>query len=142
MENTVNKRIMLLKKELGLTDVQFCGRADISTFTLHKIKNNEEISQKIVFSIIDADFNVNKEWLLTGKGKMFAEAKQAVQEVQNPYRDALVSELKQQVTYLQEMLKMALGGKLPANFRNALDKAAGNFVFPNRKQNPVSGANA
>lgn len=74
MEKTVNQRVMQLKKELGLTDVQFCGKAEISTFTLHKIKSGEEVTQKIVISIVEA-FNVNKDWLLTGKGKMFADPK-------------------------------------------------------------------
>ena len=103
------------------TDVQFCGKSKISTFTLNKIKNNEEITAKIVNAVIE-NLNVNKDWLLTGKGKMFNETPKAGLVDANPYKDALVAELKSQVEYLKEMLKMALAGKNP-NFRKAAEQA-------------------
>ncbi len=109
---------MLLKKELGLTDIQFCGVSKISTATLNKIKNDEEITQKIVFAILDAGFNVNKEWLLTGKGKMFADEPKAESKSFDPARDTLYNEMKSQVSFyreqigfLNELIKQLTGGK-------------------------------
>lgn len=129
MENSVNTRVLMLKTELRLTDIQFCGRANISTFTLNKIKNNEEVTIKVINSIIQS-LNVNKDWLLTGKGKMFNEPLPGAASLLagaksdfNPYKDALVAELKGQVVYLQEMLKLALGNK-NANFLKAIEEAA------------------
>lgn len=72
MGNPVNKRVLMLKTHLGLTDIEFCGRASISTGTLQKLKGAEQVTPRVLNSIITA-FNVNKDWLMTGKGLMINE---------------------------------------------------------------------
>ncbi len=138
METTVNSRILLLKKDLGLTDIQFCGRAQISTATLNKIKNNEEITQKIVFAVLNT-FNVNKDWLMTGKGKMFADVPKEVQSIAEPWRDALVMQVKEensrlieQVRWLQQMVSQFTNGVKP-NFLKVSEYAYSKMFFPNEK---------
>lgn len=128
-ELTVNQRIMLLKKELNLTDLEFCYQSAISTGTYHRIRNGEKVSEKVLDQISHA-FNMSDEWLLTGKGPRQPEMafsahsdsaairdKKSVRD--NPYRDALILELKEQITYLQDMLKMAIGNSKP-NFPSPL----------------------
>lgn len=96
MENTVNSRVLLLKTHLGLGNNEFAIKANISTTTVWNIQNGGEINPKTIRNISEA-LNVNKEWLLTGKGKMFNDPKETILAmVENPYKDALVAELKQQ----------------------------------------------
>lgn len=142
MENTVNSRILLLKSELGFTTMDFCSKAKISSGTFQNIRINENVNQRTLNLIIE-NLNVNRDWLMHGKGKMFNEAKHTAvgMGAENPYKDALVAELKSQVEYLKEMLKMAIAGKNP-NFLKALEKAHNIKLFPNLEQlNIVSGAN-
>jgi len=116
MEKQVNKRVLALKDEYGLNTVEFCAKANVSNGTLANIQKGENINAKTIASIVNG-FGLNRDWLLTGKGEKLANEKL---EETNPYKDALVNELKSQVTYLQEMLKMALSGKVPANFNKGL----------------------
>lgn len=118
MEKGVNQRIIMLKKELGLTDIQFCGRADISTFTLHKIKNNEEVSQKIVFSIAGA-FEANKDWLLNGKGKMFNEPPKDLAAGEKSTLEKAFDELKEQLRKKDDQIDQLMG--MLANFPKPLN---------------------
>lgn len=63
----------MLKTHLGLGNNEFASKANISTTTLWNIQNGGEIAPKTIKNICEA-INVNKEWLLTGKGQMFNEA--------------------------------------------------------------------
>lgn len=138
MENTVNSRVLLLKKETGLTDVQFCVKGKLSTFTLNKIRNNEDVSMKIYTSLIN-EYNVNKEWLLHGKGKMFADAPKAESSNSvDPWKDALVMQVKEennrlveQVRWLQQMVSQFTNGVKP-NFLKAPELAYNTMFFPNK----------
>jgi len=137
METTVNKRILMLKTELSLNDIEFCGRASISTATLYKVKNDEEISQRVLNSIISG-FNVNKDWLLHGKGKMFADAPKEVASA-NPWKDEAYfavkeenSVLKKELERLWQLLQHNMGGAKP-NFLKATD-AVNMLMFPSKKQ--------
>ncbi len=70
MGNTVNTRVIMLKNELRLTDIDFCHRTQISTATLHRIKQGDNVTPKIINSIVSA-LNVSREWLVNGTGTMF-----------------------------------------------------------------------
>lgn len=107
MENQLEQRIEQLKTALNLSFNEFCTMAKISTTTLTNIKDGKNISPKTLRTIAE-NLNVNINWLRDGKGKMFLEAKS---EVVNPYREALITELKEQIEYLKKLLEMAMGGK-------------------------------
>lgn len=117
MEQSVNARVLMLKTQLGLTDIEFCGRSSISTGTFNKIKNEEEVSQRVLNSII-AGLNVNREWLLYGKGKMLKE----LQGSFDPARDTLYKDLKEEINFYRELLKQVAGGK--ANFLRTFNETA------------------
>jgi len=135
MENTVNSRVLLLKTHLGLGNNEFATKANISTTTVWNIQNGGEINPKTIRNICEA-LNVNKEWLLNGKGKMFNEAKHNAtgMGIENPYKDALVAELKQanerlieQNKWFQNLVNQLTSGLKP-NFPKALKEA---FVIAN-----------
>ncbi len=64
-------RIKALRKELGLTQEKFADRLSMKRNTIanSEIGRNEPI--EAVISLICKEFNVNEEWLRTGKGEMF-----------------------------------------------------------------------
>ena len=64
-------RLRNLRKNLNLTQQDFADRIGIKRNTLanYEIGRNEPIDA--VISLICKEFNVNEEWLRTGKGDMF-----------------------------------------------------------------------
>jgi len=128
MENTVNERVLMLKTHFNLNNLEFCTKADISIGSMSNIQNGGNLSSKLLRNICEA-FNANKDWLLTGKGKMFNESKTNAGGAENPYKDALVAELKQanerlieQNKWFQQLVNQLTGGLKP-NFRKAAEKA-------------------
>ena len=64
-------RLRNLRKSLNLTQQDFADKIGIKRNTLanYEIGRNEPIDA--VISLICKEFNVNEEWLRTGKGEMF-----------------------------------------------------------------------
>jgi len=121
MEKSVNERIRKLRLEhLSLNQTEFCNKVDINVATLSRIENSETTPNiKTINSIMRA-FSVNRDWMYNGKGEVFESANKA-QSNANPWEDALVSELKEEVNYLREMLKMSMN---KGNFRKVLNATA------------------
>lgn len=128
MQQSVNKRIKLLINTLNMSQTQFSKTTDINAVSLSRIINGEHDPSPKTISKITSSYGVNVEWLVNGKGEMFVNGKPELKGSQvegNPYRDAYIADLKTQVEYLKEMLKMALGGK--TNFLQALNVPASFF---------------
>lgn len=79
MENTVSDRVNLLIATLGYNKRTFSMKLGLSNdVTIGRIVNEKrEPSYKILTSIIQTFGNINANWLLTGKGEMFLDAKGA-----------------------------------------------------------------
>lgn len=107
MENTVNERVRLLRNQLGLTQNDFATKIDSTLATISRTENGgTNPQQKMINRIIEV-FSVNRDWILHGKGEMFTEnvVKATNRESVNPWENALVKELKEEVTFLRELLK-------------------------------------
>lgn len=67
----MNERIKKLRKTLDLTQREFGARINVkpNTIATYEIGRNQPIDA--VISLICREFNVNEEWLRTGKGEMF-----------------------------------------------------------------------
>ena len=70
----MNERIRKLRRTLDLTQKEFGDRIGVkgNTIATYEGGRNEPIDS--VISLICREFNVNEEWLRTGKGEMFAPA--------------------------------------------------------------------
>lgn len=132
MKNTVNTRILMLKKHLKLTDVRFCNQAKFSTGTLFRIRKEEEVSAKIIDQIVD-NFGVSREWLLHGTGEMTISETVRVDEGDKKASwsekafEAIKSQnehLEKEVQFLREMLKNITSKLGAANFNPGFDLAA------------------
>jgi len=67
----MNERIKKLRKTLNLTQQEFADKLNIKRGAIanYEIGRNEPIDA--VISLICKEYNVNEEWLRTGKGEMF-----------------------------------------------------------------------
>ena len=69
----MNERIKLLRTTLGLSGEKFGERIGLSKYAISNIemgKNN--LTEQTIISIC-REYNVDEEWLRTGKGEMFSE---------------------------------------------------------------------
>jgi len=72
MANDVKDRIKKLRLELGVSQRDFAKRIYISQTLLGDIElGNRNVSDRTI-QLISTEFNINKDWLLTGKGQMFS----------------------------------------------------------------------
>ena len=67
----VKERIQELRTELKISQRDFAKRVYISKSLLNNIElGNRNINDRTI-RLISTEFNVNRDWLLTGEGKMF-----------------------------------------------------------------------
>ena len=72
MTEDIKERIKILRQTLNISQRDFAKRIYISQTLLGDIElGNRNVSDRTV-QLISTEFNVNKDWLLTGNGKMFA----------------------------------------------------------------------
>lgn len=129
MEKTSNERLCSVLKTLNIDTNEAANRVGLSYTTMHRIVTNANNPNKSTLKSIANGLNLNYDWLLTGKGKMFNESKTNAGGAENPYKDALVAELKQanerlieQNKWFQQLVNQLTGGLKP-NFRKAAEKA-------------------
>lgn len=67
----LGERLKLLRKELGLTQSAFAERIGSVQNTVTGYESGRRNPSAPVVSLICREFNVNEEWLRTGKGPMF-----------------------------------------------------------------------
>jgi transcriptional regulator with XRE-family HTH domain len=71
MSDNVKERIKQIRKLLNISQRDFAKKVYISQTLLGDIElGNRNINDRTIELIVNG-FNVNKNWLLTGKGKMF-----------------------------------------------------------------------
>ena len=66
-------RIKKIRKELDLTQQKFADRIGVKQNTVAQYEMGRNVPIDSVISLICREFNVNEEWLRTGKGEMFVE---------------------------------------------------------------------
>jgi len=89
MNETVNQRIRLLRKELKLTQNEFSSVITISSGQLACIETEKRVVNDRTIKLICDSFKVNGEWLRTGKGEVFSEDKEGYQTKLLALYDAL-----------------------------------------------------
>jgi DNA-binding XRE family transcriptional regulator len=75
-EKTINDRVKAIRKTLDLTQEEFAKRIGIRGGSLSTIELGSPVTEQNILLIctpgqLKKDTTVNKNWLLTGKGKMF-----------------------------------------------------------------------
>jgi transcriptional regulator with XRE-family HTH domain len=69
--NTINERLKSVRISLGLTQVKFCEKILLSQGRLTNVESGKgTVTERTIYLVCSA-YNVNEEWLRTGKGEMF-----------------------------------------------------------------------
>jgi transcriptional regulator with XRE-family HTH domain len=71
---TVYERIKIIRKTLKISQREFVKRIYISQSLLAEMETGRRNVNKRIIQLIASQYNVNKDWLLTGKGEMFTES--------------------------------------------------------------------
>jgi len=67
----IYERLKEIRLKLGISQVEFSKRIFISKSLYGEIEiGNRNVNERIIH-LISTGFNVNKEWIKTGKGEMF-----------------------------------------------------------------------
>ena len=71
MNDGINIRMKDLRKTLNLTQQEFAGKLGVARNNIAGYETNTRNPSDAVIALICREFNVNKDWLLTGEGDMF-----------------------------------------------------------------------
>ena len=118
-------RIIVLRKELGLTQRQFGERIGVQRGTVTNYEIGRNIPTETVRLMICREYGVKREWLETGIGEMFEKKsrQEQVKEISEKYlnkeneifRSRLISVIsgltEEQLAVLAEFAEMVTGQK-------------------------------
>lgn len=71
---TINDRVKILRKELGLTLEKFGQRIGVGKSTISDLENGRRSLSEHMTKSICREFNVDYIWLTTGEGEMFKDS--------------------------------------------------------------------
>ena len=101
--STTSNRIKAVRKALGISQKEFCGGIYLSRSFYAKIETGTRNPNERVYELICTKYNVNKDWLITGKGEMFGEAPpdvellelvEIVRQLDPLFRDCIIQQVK------------------------------------------------
>lgn len=69
----MGERLKLLREDLGLNQVEFSEKLNVTSATISKIEKGQRNLTDRMKNDICREFLVNKEWLETGIGEMFVD---------------------------------------------------------------------
>ena len=72
MAVSISARIKAVRKFLGLSQRAFCKGIFLSHSFYAQIESGSRKANERIYELISTKYNVNKEWLVTGKGEMFS----------------------------------------------------------------------
>lgn len=122
---TLGERIKKVRKELDLTQQEFCDRIGLKRNSISLVESDKRNPSNQLLLAICREFNVSEEWLRTGDGDMFIqqskedELKTAVDNLlsgeTSEFKQRLVKVLaslkEEQWVFLEEKLEEILGAK-------------------------------
>ena len=117
-------RLALYRKQKSLTQQDFADKIDLNRVSLSLIERTGKVSNDILEKICN-NFDIPKEWLMSGKGlppKGIVVTEINTTLSADPWRDALVQQLKEENTRLWALVQAYLP-KGPASFLKPLSLA-------------------
>lgn len=115
-KNTVKSRLETLLIKSGLDLYSFSKSYGLEYTTLNRIFSGEtETLRQPTIKLMADKLRVNYEWLAYGKG-----TPDKIEESSDPWKDALVKSLSDEVAFYRQLLMNMTGGKA-ASFLQALN---------------------
>ena len=114
----MNERIKQLRKALNLSQEQLGKRINVSKPTISLLEKGSRNATERIIGDICREFNINKQWLRTGKGEMFVQSD-----------DSFLTELCKEYG-LDDMDRLIIKSfmKLPDDSRKAIKNLIHNIV--------------
>ncbi len=107
MKTTVNERIKELRNSLNLSQLEFASAVNSTITSVSRMENGSSQPRKSTLKQICNVFSVPEDWLINGIGEMkFNKEEPQVYNDSNPWKDALVSQLKDENHFLKDQIKM------------------------------------
>ena len=122
----VNDRIKDVRESLNLSQEAFGDKLHLKRNTISVIESGKRNVVDRVISDICREFNVNEQWLRTGKGEMFLPMGDDFESIISQYADDLSDNMK-------NMIKALL--KLPKEKRAIFDELLEEIVRQNKQNN-------
>jgi transcriptional regulator with XRE-family HTH domain len=101
--STINSRIKAVRKALGISQRDFCKGIFLSHSFYANIETGKRKPNERVFELISNKYNVNKDWLITGKGDMFSQPPpdvelnqlmEIIKELDPLFREYIIQQIK------------------------------------------------
>jgi DNA-binding XRE family transcriptional regulator len=73
----MNQRMKMVREALGMSQANFAESADIGLGVIKNIDSNRTEPNDHFYNVLCARYNINRTWLETGEGEMFAEMSRA-----------------------------------------------------------------
>jgi len=84
---TVNERLALTRKTLKLTQREFAEKISVATGFIASMEIGDRKVNPRIIKLVSSLFNVNSQWLETGKGDMFyTDTEKEIEEIINLYK--------------------------------------------------------
>ena len=77
---TINERLKLLRKELGLTQIEFGEKIGLKKSAASQVEKDGYSINPRLLQLICSTFNISEKWLTEGKGDMYTSDEEAILE--------------------------------------------------------------
>jgi transcriptional regulator with XRE-family HTH domain len=100
---TISDRIKAVRKTLGISQRDFADGIYLSHSFYAKIETGTRNPNERVYELISNKYKVNKDWMLTGNGKMFSESPpdaellqivEMIKKLDPVFRDCVIQQIK------------------------------------------------
>ena len=84
---TVNERLAYTRKTLKLTQREFAEKISVATGFIASMEIGDRKVNPRIMKLVSAIFNINLQWLETGKGEMFyTDTEKEIEEIISLYK--------------------------------------------------------
>jgi transcriptional regulator with XRE-family HTH domain len=121
----IKDRVKALRESRKYTQTQLGEAVRLSTSAISSIEKGLSKNPETL-KMIANHFGVSDEWLIYGNGEIpnGVRLPEIKKESENPWRDATIQVMKEEIAFLREIVKQLTGKNAPTNFLKALKKSS------------------
>jgi transcriptional regulator with XRE-family HTH domain len=135
MEQTINQRFKILRTFLGFDQTKMGQEIGLGQGAVSAIEKNRQTVTGATIEVLHSKYNVNKLWLIEGKGDMIIQKENTPTESKvTSYKDEALEALKSERDLLKSELQKAWAlvqhfSKGAVNFPKPLGQAGRGFIY-------------
>lgn len=113
----MNERIKILRKQLKLTQEQFASKLGVKRAAIGQVETGYNNVSEQLIKLICFNYEVNEDWLRTGKGEMFEKKDESLEDL---FSDA--SDLEKSIIAAYLSIDADLRDQVIVQFLNSIGK--------------------